>query len=529
MKLRCIDWGLGMKLLKFLLIVTFSIILAYGLFFWGIKVTSDKLKESILMELGKGRELNQEVLDYSNAQEAFDNSFGKPLQVKAGSKLYIEVPSDKYPNLQIALDDLRLKSFERGSNLEIRLKPGVFDYNEQVIVDGLNAPYLDIKGKEKIEINTSGVHSVTSHTYNIEYYDNVFKKLNYHKVTYNVPSIKGIRKGQFVIIKDTEGATNHSYHQGVWEIIDVDTNNNRMTILHTGHLPPPNDISGSMIIPQTVIRWVNNTTAFLADRNTTLGTIDNVVFVGAGRPENDPASGRGPANWDMVGGKGGVTGLISRDSSTLKLGANFAITSFSGSNVYATQSAQIDANSSVSSSAARVGLGAASGASMQVNKSIASGNLLDGILAQDNSFTFAKSAISVGNHRHGFVSSGNSNVNSDNAIAMGNRYSGGVAIGSFLSANGILSFYNGENGLWVYNGGKSRAVGAQVKSNKKYGIIAQTGSHITASKISAFQNHKIDIVAVDMSNILVTGYLGSPTFRPQVDTVEKDGSFIKIN
>lgn len=442
------------------------------------------------------------------------------------NKIIVEVPSDDYPDLQSAIDDIKQKNVNSGTKIEIQLLPGIYNYSDRVIADGLNIPLLNIRGREKTEIVATGVNSIKSHVFNIEYYENDFKKLNYHKVTYNVSSVEGIKPGQFVIIKEVQGDAKKYLHQGVWEIIDVDKLNNQITTLNTSNLTPPKTItSASMTIPKTVIRWTNKTTAFLADHNTSIGTIDNVVFVGTGRPETD--NRRGVNGWDMVGGKGGVTGLISRNSSTLSLGKNFAISSFSGSNIYATHNAQINAANAVSSSAARVGFGSASGSSLQVSGAISTGNLLDGIIAQDNSFTFAKNVISSGNHRHGFISSGNGNVNSDNSIAIGNRYSGAVATGSFISANGLTSINNGENGLWVYNGGNSRAVGITAKFNQKYGVIAQTNSHITATDLYALNNGLNDIYAGITSNILVTGYQGNPTFKPNINQLQKDGSIIK--
>jgi hypothetical protein len=466
------------------------------------------------------------VSDYSNAQAALDDSFGKLLRIPPGNVLTLKVPSKNYPTLQTALDDLKLKTVEGNSKIKILLKPGIYNYTKQVKVDGLNASFVDIKGIDPIQIKANGVHSISKHTFRIEYYANDFKNLNYHKITYNVSSVDGIIPGQFVIIKNTSGSENHYYHQGVWEIIDVDSKNNRITILHTGHSLPPKEVTASLTIPRTVIRWINNTTAFLADHNTSLGLIDNVIFIGTGRPEEK--SGRSTKGWDMVGGNGGVTGLIARNGSSLTLGSNFGISSFSGSNVYATQNAHINAQNSVSSSSARVGFGASSGGTIQAVGAITSGNLLDGFVAQDNSFAFVKSAISVGNHRHGYVASGNGTVNSDQGMALGNRFSGAVAISSMVNANGLIVNNNGENGLWVYNGGKARAVGLIAKQNKKYGVFAQTGSHITASKVKASGNYLSDICALDMSNIFAKGYQGPTTFQPNLNETSRDGSYIKV-
>lgn len=465
--------------------------------------------------------------DATAVQTALNNGNGKALRIKTGFTPYIEVPSAKYPDLQSALDDLQSKKIDRGSTLEIRLLPGIYDYTSQVALDGLQIPFVNIKGTEKINITTSGVYSISSFTYNIEYYAGDFKNLNYHKVTYNVSSVVDVQVGQFAIIKGTAGATNHEYHQGAWEIINVDSVNNRITVLHTGHSAPPTTMTANITIPKAVIRWISNTTALLADRNSTLGTIDNVVFVGCGRPETSVDGYRGVNKWDMVGGAGGVTGLIARDSSTLKLGSDFAITSFSGGNAFATQSAQIDADNVVSCSSARQGFGSASGSSVQLSGAIATGNLLDGIIGQDISFVFAKSAISCGNHRHGFIASGGGNVNADNGKAIGNRYTGAVAIASTITVNNTTTSNNGEHGLYVYNHGRARAVGIISKSNAQYGLIAQTGSHITASNVDASGNTTFDIYAVDMANLLITGYTGAPTIFPIANCIYIDGSFIK--
>ncbi|PLS01501.1 hypothetical protein [Neobacillus cucumis] len=518
-----------MKIIKlFAAFLTVFIIVAFTINHFSSSSASKDSKNKVIKKEVPSKETEKiHVSDYSNAQEALDHSFGKPLTIPSGNRLFINVPSKNYPTIQTALDDLKLKKVERGSKIEISLKPGIYDYKEQLLADGLNASLVDIKGQEPIKITSSGVHAISHHTFKIEYYANDYKNLNYYDITYNVSSVVGITPGQFVIIKNTSGAANHYYHQGAWEITDVDSKNKRITVLYTGNSLPPKEVKAAMTIPKTVIRWTKNTTALLADHNTSLGSINNVVFVGTGRPEKDQSTRRSVKGWDMVGGHGGVTGIIARNGSEVTLGSNFAISSFSGSNVYATQSAHIDAKESVSSSSGRVGFGASSGASIQVVGAIASGNLLDGIVAQDNSFAFAKTALSIGNHRHGFVASGNGTVNSDLGKALGNLYSGAVSIGSTMNANSLVANNNGENGLWVYNGGKARAVGLITKFNKKYGLVAQTGSHITASNVNTSGNSIKDIYALDMSNILVSGYVGPSTFEPPLNITSKDGSYIK--
>lgn len=418
-----------------------------------------------------------------------------------------------------------------GSSLAVTVGAGVVDCEEPILLVGTELDAVTINGATPIAVTISGVNGVSSSVFNVTHWDSVARDLNYHEVEYNVNTVTGVAVGQFLIVETTSTATDHELHRGAWEIIDVDSGNSRITVLHTGHTAPPSaSFTGTGAVLPTVIRFLDGTakgfTALQAEDGAALGEIDDIAFVGTGRPVVD--GDRGPSGYDVPGGNSGVTGIIARDNGTLEFGSRFVASGFSGTNAGANRSGSI-VTTGYSCNAARNGWLAAVASSVQAQAAVAAGNLIDGFIAQDTSYNFCSSSRAVGNHRHGYISSNNSSLNASSTISKGNRGDGHNCL---LSAANVISAEasgNGGSGLSGTNGSNVRGTGYTATDNTGDGISLDGGSSGEFSNCDVHSNSGTDIEATGGSLLSIISHetANSPTYSQTLDVVAADGSLIR--
>lgn len=453
---------------------------------------------------------------------------GRPVSVSGGT-------------YKLTLTQSTIDTFFRGLNritidpasaVNVIIAAGLYTFEQVIAVRGRDLSRLTMSGAAPIPIQINRVISAQSSTFSIVHWDKATRPLNYHVVEYAISSVAGVQAGQFLIVETTTGRGDHQCHRGAWEIVDIDPSRNRIRVLMTTHSAPPTDgvTCGGVVLP-SVIRFTDGTamgkSALICESGAALGRIDNLAFVGTGRPEPD-ASGRGPNGYDCPGGAGGVTGLIVRDNSTLELGNRFAISGFSGTNASANRSGTL-VTSGYSCNAARNGWSAAGASFLQAEEAVASGNLIDGFISQDTSFNFCISSLSIGNHRHGYISANNGSLNAEVTRSIGNRGDGYSCLLSRMNIIRAIAKGNSGSGLRAGNASNVRGTEFVSKGNALHGIRLDGASTFEGSLSDVSGNRETDYVAVGKSLATVIDFdmSGSPSFAPPANVISSDGSLIR--
>ncbi|MGB9661346.1 MAG: hypothetical protein ACPL5F_04925 [Moorellaceae bacterium] len=127
-----------------------------------------------------------------------------------------------------------------------------------------------------------------------------------------------------------------------------------------------------------------------------------------------------------------------------------------------------------------------------------------GLVAAYSGSIWAKYVASSGNGLHGYYA-----------------YMNGVIRGDFSVASG-----NGQRGFSAERGGAFWVSSATACGNGNVGFWATIGGFIAADSSVASNNTNLDYYAWLESGILVTGYIGTPTFSPAVNTVGNANAII---
>jgi hypothetical protein len=98
--------------------------------------------------------------------------------------------------------------------------------------------------------------------------------------------------------------------------------------------------------------------------------------------------------------------------------------------------------------------------------------------------------------------------------------------GSSANVNNCISNGNGANGFQADLGSNIQATSSIAKGNGQYGFEASVSSNIYALSSIASGNVNADYYVTCESSIFASGYSGSPTFSPAVNTVGNSNSII---
>ena len=367
--------------------------------------------------------------------------------------------------------------------LNVTVAEGVYSLDSTIDMSGGEISSLTLNGSISEEVNATAA-SVSSSTFSVVHWDGITKNLNYSLVTFTLDSVpEGTAAGMFATVYNATGDVRFN---GCWEITAV--SGSTITVLVMSNSAPANFMSAKLKIIKTVLKFLDldaNPAGVVGLRlgNASEVALDNVVFVGAGRPVASE-DGRGPTRYDSPGGAGpngtsGVTGIDAEKCGILELGSFFAISGFSGTNISIGSSGGIF--NGFSCGAGRNGIGIAFTAGTQCLGSTCAGNLIDGYVIQDNSSVLAKNALSIGNYRHGFIATMGSEINSSNCTA---DFNGGDG----LSATGCaVNFTNGTSLL-----------------NSQYGIHATNGAIISCRDIACRGNTLGGVYAISSSSVFVS-------------------------
>jgi hypothetical protein len=163
---------------------------------------------------------------------------------------------------------------------------------------------------------------------------------------------------------------------------------------------------------------------------------------------------------------------------------------------------------------------------------ISSGNGNIGIYATDGAYITCVSSFAIGNSTVGFYTNSRAGMNAQNSEAVGNIYSGFQAnMGSTLDATNGKAINNGYHGFNAGSHSHVYATGSTSTGNgavaNYYGYFAAINSCIRANTSTASGNFSGDYRAENSSLIMVTSYVGSPTFSPAVDVIANGCSLIR--
>lgn len=161
----------------------------------------------------------------------------------------------------------------------------------------------------------------------------------------------------------------------------------------------------------------------------------------------------------------------------------------------------------------------------------ASGCTGNGFNVTNNGTIVASGGVASGNADSGFTASVGGTVVADVSTAKGNGGSGSA--GYFVSLSGIIqarasvSKNNEGSGYLITNDGFIQARESQSNNNKVYGYSVFNGGRLNAAESNSGSNTSGDYRCSNFGAMTITGYAGSASASPTVNTVGNGNCYIK--
>ncbi|GIO05375.1 hypothetical protein J31TS6_14030 [Brevibacillus reuszeri] len=393
-------------------------------------------------------------------------------------------PGGDYVTLQDALHALRTVRIPWNVVVTLAIKEGVHSYSQLVEVNHPDGNRIYIQGADPIVTQIATVGQVTG-------------VKGEWLVPVTVQSSAGMKVGQYAIIKKTTGTGDHYAHQGVWEIVSISSN-----LVTVKNLRRVNDLfpastvtGGNFTVLPTTIKCLNGS-GFRIWPGRSLGLIKRLAIIGM-------KSNAGSA---IVATSGAAVDV-----------SEIGVVGFSYG-IRAREHSHINAYETVASGNQDIGIFAGTHSSINASGVIATANGY-GISANDGSNIYALSSVASGNNTNGFFASKNSHINASSSIASGSLIGFYATETSSIYATGAVS-YNNIGGVRSRASSAIDASLAVVTQNESYAFLAEDSGSIYApqSKVSdTLSPSGADYRALRMGLIYCNGFVGTPTFSPQLN------------
>ena len=407
------------------------------------------------------------------------------------SNLTLSVPS-QYSTIQAALDSIRDAFIPNNVYVTIQVASGTYTHTSQITVSHPCGSQIKIIGANPVTTTLTGVGTITGSAGN-------------WSVPLQVQSASGIAVGDFVIVNGTTGTGDHYALRGVWEVTGVSGNTVTVKNTHRKSSFPSFTVSGGTVVALKTILRFNGCSGIIV-YDATLGYLDNVAIVG-----NLTSDTRG-----IAAGKT-IETQVRESGGVVVCGSNVGVSSFTNG-LYAC-SGTIFAQGVASSGNVGSGFYAAFSGSINASSATASGNSSSGFYATYSGSINAPYATSSGNGSYGFCVVSSGSINAHYATSSGNGSYGLYATysGSIYAPYATASSNSGH-GFCATCSGSVFAPYATTSENGSCGFYATYSGSIYAPSTTASGN-STDYKAEKMGYIYVSGYQGSPTFSPAINTV----------
>jgi len=406
------------------------------------------------------------------------------------SNLTLNVPS-QYSTIQAALDSIRDAFIPNNVTVTIQVASGTYTHTSPIVIQHPCGSQIQIIGATPVTTTLTGVGTITGSAGN-------------WSVPLQVESASGIAVGDYVIVKDTSGTDDHYALRGVWEVMGVSGNTVTVKNTHRGSSFPSFTVSGGTVVALKTILKFNGCSGIVA-YDSCLGYLNNVAIVG-----NLTSDTRGIAAGKISEGQAeeGVGAVVCGD--------NVGVSSFHIGLL--AMGGTIHASGVASCGNSNWGFRAVYTGSIYAESSTANGNGTVGFQVFHGGNIRASNATANGNGDTGFLALYSGSINANNAVANGNVFYGFIAqtSGSILASYAVAN-NNGYAGFLAGPSGSIYANYATANGNGSYGFWTRYAGDIYATNSTASGN-STDYKAEKMGYILASGYQGSPTFSPALNT-----------
>lgn len=296
---------------------------------------------------------------------------------------------------------LKGKQINPNINVSIRYLDGVHTLNS-LLINTAYLPYHDrlfVYGTTVLDRSVTSVQSSSGST-------------GAYSVIYNMSTVSGIEVGNYALINnDATGGTNPTYACGVHQITNVDTPNNRITILSKHRKgAPAGAVTASVKIFKTIINQYSTSTGVNSQYGKHL-RLGGFVLVGGSSGVGIQAVDGGSIVVASASFPVGVVGF-SNSAIAARCGySSLASSGFSGAgsnSIYVQETATFRGTSIVVSGAGSAGVLCQYASQFQGNDVVSTGNVSHGFYAVYQSYIHSGPSDSTGNGGWGWTSNYNS-------------------------------------------------------------------------------------------------------------------------
>ncbi len=406
----------------------------------------------------------------------------------------INVPAD-YPSLNDALAAIGLRFIPSTSFVDIMLASGPDTLAAASVFRHPCGERIRIKGTPYIQKSISSLQSVTGTP-------------GAYLVTINVGDTTGIATGDYAVVAARGGTGPWQIHSGAWEITNVDTVSNRVTVKNTARnaaFPVTTLTSGTVNVLRTVLHY--NGFDGVRVEGSKLGLLQNVMIVGNGAGD---FSGINVAGHDGVGGSDIIASKMNATGS-LVCGEFVGVSGFGANGIVCNHGSSVFANSVACSNNGKYGFYAAVASAIEARECCGNGNGTGGVIADYGGSAWVAGAQFCGNLGNGIFVFNGGHVIANEVACIANtargvdarfgdvdaelatcnyNETGGVLArnGSRLAFDGSTASFNTGPGAEAYRGGVIRAEGITASNNSTFGIFANMGGYIAAPTLTAASN-----------------------------------------
>lgn len=161
----------------------------------------------------------------------------------------------------------------------------------------------------------------------------------------------------------------------------------------------------------------------------------------------------------------------------------------------------------------------------------ASGCADNGWNVTNNGTIVATGGVASGNANSGFVSSVGGTIVADVSTSKGNGGAGTagyyVSLSGIIQARATVAKNNEGSGYLITNDGFIQARESQSNNNKVYGYSVFNGGRLNAAESNSGSNTSGDYRCSNFGAMTITGYAGSASASPTVNTVGNGNCYIK--
>jgi hypothetical protein len=419
----------------------------------------------------------------------------------------VKASGGDFTSIQEALDSLKAIWINQDAIVTISVDPGLFTHTSTILFRHPQGNKINIVGAAPVLTTITSLASQSGSAGN-------------YSVVLNVADTTGMAIGDYCIIRGSTGTGEHRAIMGCWEITNVPSTT-QITVKNTyrkSAWPTLTITGGNLHCLKTILKF-NGCDGF--QFGSAAGNIYNLALVGNGTANDG-------VNITQRGYHYGNHIIYLGNYSVYALGIN----GFGRYGIANTSQADVWIINVAVSGCGNYGVYAYNHAKVAGSAIISSGNGNIGIYATDGAYITAVNSFAIGNATVGFYANARAGINAQFSEAVGNIYSGFQAnMGSVIDNTSGKALNNGYHG---YSAGShshiyatsSTSTGNGAAANY-YGYFAAINSCIRANTSTASGNFSGDYRAENSGLIVVTSYVGSPTFSPAVDVIGNGCSLIR--